>query len=121
MNTNRFAVIVATVAFIILLGAGPALLATTPGPNASSANVQIVKGYVLSIEGDVYSIKDMSGHEVQVHVTADTKMEGGLKVKVGDRVEAQVSPDGHAMLVALQLPEAESAAIPKQPSGSIPR
>lgn len=75
-------------------------------PAPSGATPQTVKGHIQNIEGDVYSIKDMSGHEVQLRVTKETKVEGGLKPKVGDRIEAQVGADGQAISVALTLPEA---------------
>jgi hypothetical protein len=67
---------------------------------------KVVQGSVLTIEGEFYVIRDMTGHDVRVHVNKDTKMGDNLKVKVGDKVEAQVGPDGHAQSITLQIPEA---------------
>jgi hypothetical protein len=61
---------------------------------ASASAAQTVKGEVLKIDGDNYTIKDASGKEVRVHVDKSTKSQGALKV--GDKVEAETTAEGHA-------------------------
>lgn len=63
---------------------------------------QIVKGDVLLKEGEFYIIKDITGHEVRVHVSSDTKMDGPLKT--GDKIEAKLTSDGHAISIRLPVP-----------------
>jgi uncharacterized protein YdeI (BOF family) len=63
------------------------------GKSGSSA-AQTVKGEILKVEGDNYTIKDASGKEVRLHVDKTTKTHGPLKV--GDKVEAEATPAGHA-------------------------
>ena len=58
------------------------------GKSASSA-AQPLKGEVLKIEGENYTIKDASGKEVRIHVDKTTKAEGTFKV--GDKVEARTT------------------------------
>jgi hypothetical protein len=63
---------------------------------------QTIKGDVLNIEGEYLVVKDMSGHEVRLHMNKDTRTENRLKV--GDKIAAVVSPDGHADSITLELP-----------------
>jgi hypothetical protein len=64
---------------------------------------QIVKGDVLLKEGEEYVIKEMSGREVRVHVNAETKKDG--VIKVGDKIEATVTREGHATSIKQQIPQ----------------
>jgi hypothetical protein len=64
-----------------------------PGGSSSSTS-ETVKGDVLNIEGEFYVVKDKSGHEVRLHVTPETRLED--RVKVGDKIEAQVTREGQA-------------------------
>jgi len=68
----------------------------------SNAASQVIQGDVLNIEGETYTIKDKSGHEVIVRVTKETKQED--RIKVGDRIEAQLGSNGHATSIRVQLP-----------------
>jgi alanyl-tRNA synthetase len=58
-----------------------------PGP-------QSIKGDLLKIEGEFYTVHDTAGHEVRLHVDKTTKLDGSFKT--GDKVEAQVTDKGHA-------------------------
>ena len=49
---------------------------------------QTIKGDLLSIKGDVYEIKDISGRLVYLHVDKNTKRE--RVVVPGERIEADV-------------------------------
>jgi|SRR5215831_11403640 len=64
---------------------------------------QIVKGDVLMREGEFYIVKDTSGHEVRLHVNKETKLDG--PVKVGDKIEARVTSEGHATSLTVQIPQ----------------
>jgi hypothetical protein len=79
-----------------------AVVGMTAEPSPGAAD-QIVKGDVLLKEGDEYIIKDMSGHEVRVHVNSETKKDG--VIKIGDKVEVTVTRDGHATSIKQQLPQ----------------
>jgi hypothetical protein len=89
----------------------PALLLTVWAPISIQAEEpkqtepKVVHGSVLTIEGEFYVVRDMTGHDVRVHVNKDTKLEDKLRVKVGDRVEVQVEADGHAQSISLEIPD----------------
>ena len=51
-----------------------------------------VKGTLMSMQGEYYSIKDTDGKEVRVHVDKSTKLD---KVLVGDKVKAYITDKGH--------------------------
>jgi hypothetical protein len=60
-------------------------------------NVPIVKGELLLIQGEFYTVKDASGNEVRLHVNKDTKMDSAFKV--GDKIEAERTSSGHALYI----------------------
>ena len=89
---------------IILLFAGfvPSALAE---PSVASGNKE-VKGDVLYWEGEELVVKEISGHEVRLRVTQDTKIQGASgRLKTGDKIAAQVTPDGPVVSITLQTPE----------------
>src|SRR4029078_13314102 len=51
-----------------------------------------VKGTLMSMQGEYYSIKDSDGRETRVHVDKSTKLD---KVVVGDKVKAYITDRGH--------------------------
>ena len=59
-----------------------------------AAGSQTLKGDVLKIEGEYYVLKDPTGMEVRLHVDETSQLEG--EVKAGDKIEAQVTRNGHA-------------------------
>jgi hypothetical protein len=77
---------------------------------------QIVRGDVLLTEGEFYFVKDVSGHEIRLHVNKETKSD--VKVKVGDKIEARVTPDGHATSLMLQVPQ--NGTAPAMPGTNSP-
>lgn len=87
----RFAVIAANILVGFMAYAQP----STPA--------QVIRGDVLYREGEFYVIKDMTGHEVRLHVDKSTVMTD--RIKVGDKIEAQVDSNGHANSIRLQLPD----------------
>jgi exosome complex RNA-binding protein Csl4 len=62
----------------------------------AASGSQVVKGDLLKIEGEFYTVHDTAGHEVKLHVDKTTKLEGG-PFKTGDKVEAQVTDKSHAL------------------------
>jgi exosome complex RNA-binding protein Csl4 len=84
---------VMTLAAILLLGFGTVTFASG---TANSSNSQwngglphVIKGEILKIEGDIYTVRDSSGREVRVHVDQFTKESTTLKV--GDTVVARIA------------------------------
>jgi hypothetical protein len=61
---------------------------------SSSSAAQAVKGEIAKVDGENYTIKDASGKEVRLHVDKTTKTQGALKV--GDKIEAEATAEGHA-------------------------
>jgi hypothetical protein len=69
----------------------------------------VVKGDVLYWEGEELVVKEMSGREVRLHVNAETKIEGVAgRLKTGDKIEAAMTADGHALSIRLQIPNGGS-------------
>ena len=83
---------VLTVGFVLGLGAGT--FAADMGGPAKAGAAGAISGEVLKIDGENYVVKDATGKEVKLHVNAQTKKEGDIKV--GDKVEAQSDGSGHA-------------------------
>lgn len=72
-------------------------------PAMKSSAGQTVKGDILYIEGEYLVVKEVSGRESRVHVNGETKLVGVAgKLKAGDKIEATLTPEGHATTVALQ-------------------
>jgi uncharacterized protein YdeI (BOF family) len=87
-------------ALTLLLGMSVDAVSQISGGSSQAA--QVVRGDVLNIEGDTYTIKDVSGHEVQLRVDKETRSEE--RIKVGDKIEAQISSDGHAQTIRVAIP-----------------
>ena len=52
-----------------------------------------IKGTLMKMDGEQYSIKDTDGKETKIHVDTSTKLD---KVVVGDKVKAYITDRGHA-------------------------
>jgi hypothetical protein len=75
---------------------------------SQSTAPSVVNGDVLYWESEEeLVVKEVSGREVRLHVTAETKIEGvaGGRLKTGDKIAAQVNSDGHALSITLQIPD----------------
>lgn len=104
MNAMR-SVLSAACLVALLAGADPVLGQVETnrdiGPPApqldpvESLGPRLVRGELLKIEGDTYIIRDTDSQEVKLEVGAATKVERD-SFKIGDKVEARVTPDGHA-------------------------
>jgi hypothetical protein len=58
-----------------------------------------VKGQLMQIEGEFYTLKDAEGKDVRIHVDKGTKMAG--KFNVGDILEVKRTLQGHALEIKL--------------------
>jgi hypothetical protein len=87
----------------LLLGAGHVAAAEPPQPAAGSE----IKGDVLYWEEDELIVRELSGHQVRLRVTPETKIQGASgKLKTGDKIVANVAaPDGAALSITLQIPD----------------
>jgi hypothetical protein len=68
--------------------------AVAQAPNDLTHN-RTVKGDVLRVEYAYYLVKEKDGREVRLHADKTTQMIGQLKQ--GDRVEAEVTDQNHAL------------------------
>ena len=102
MENKRFLSSLVSMVLAISLVLSITMDATGQASGPSSTAADIVHGDVLNIEGDTYTIKDVTGHEVQLKIDGQTQHED--RIKVGDKVEAQVSSDGHAQTIRIALP-----------------
>lgn len=75
-----------------------------PTDSSKAAESELtIKGDVQMIEGEFYFVKDTTGHQVRLHVNNETKLED--RIKVGDKIEAMVTSEGHATSITLQIPQ----------------
>lgn len=74
----------------------------------------VVNGDVLYWEDEELVVKEISGRQVRLRVTAETKIEGvvGGRLKTGDKIAAQVKPDGLALSITLQIPDSGTGVTP---------
>ncbi len=94
----------------ILLALFLALAVVAPSQaveDTQTSTTSAVKADVMYWEGDEVIVKDVSGRELRLRVTAETKITGvaGGRLKTGDKVAAQVASDGHALSIAVQIPD----------------
>ena len=81
----------------MLVALGMISVSYAADPMGKSGSAQTIKGDVLKVDGENYTIKEASGKEVRIHVDKTTKTQGTLKV--GDKVEAEATPEGHAISI----------------------
>jgi hypothetical protein len=91
-----------------ILGFGTATLASADDPMPvppkdprAAPAAQPMKGELLRIEGEYYVVKDVAGKEVRLQVSKDTVLDARLKA--GDKIDAQVLPDGRALMILKAL------------------
>ena len=94
--------LIGLLAFAAILSIGIASLTYAAEPMASPGEMaapgsQAIKGDLLKIDGEFYVVKEASGKEVRLHVDKTSKLEGSFKA--GDKIEAQASPQGHALSI----------------------
>ena len=74
----------------------------TDSSKAATSDLTIM-GDVQMIEGEFYFVKDTTGHQVRLHVNNETQLED--RIKVGDKIEARVTSEGHALSITVQIPQ----------------
>ena len=90
--------------WLLIAGTGHSAVAESL-PSQMTAGSEI-KGDVLYWEGEELVVREMSGHEVRLRVTPETKIQGASgKLKTGDKIAAKVAPDGPALSITLQIPD----------------
>lgn len=96
---------------VVLLMLVPVAAQADPSEQSSKPSAaMVVKGDILYIEGEHLIVKEISGRETRVHVNGETKIVGVAgRLKSGDKIEAMVTPEGHATTVALQVTDSGSA------------
>jgi hypothetical protein len=57
----------------------------------------MIKGQVLSVEGENYSVKRQDGKEVRLHIDDTTQKTGNIRQ--GDRIEAEVNDQNHVLSI----------------------
>ena len=67
---------------------------------------KVVKGEVVRIDGDNYSVREDSGNVVKMHVDDTTQTRSNVKAKPGDHVIAKVNAKGHAISFLTDQPVA---------------
>jgi ribosomal protein S1 len=58
-----------------------------------------IKGELLRIEGDNYFVKGEDGKEVRLHYDETTVKARNMNIEPGDRIEAKVNDQNHALSV----------------------
>ena len=74
----------------------------------TAASELTIMGDVQMIEGEFYFIKDTTGHQVRLHVNNETQLVD--RIKVGDKIEARVTSEGHATSITVQIPQNGTAS-----------
>jgi hypothetical protein len=65
--------------------------------SSSAKGAKTIKGELLRIEDGTYFVKGKDGKEVRLHTDKTTQMMG--EIKKGDRIEAQVNNQNHALSI----------------------
>ena len=82
--------------FAMALSAGMVTLSYAAGDMAESKGSKTVNGDLLKIDGEFYTVHDISGHEVRLHVDKTTKLDG-MPFIAGEKVEVQATDKNHAV------------------------
>jgi hypothetical protein len=91
-------ILLSIVAAAVLFGVGLAQAANPMSDKEASPTIgeritkDTVKGTLMKMDGEYYTIKDNDGKETKIHVDKSTKMD---KVMVGDHVKAYITDKGH--------------------------
>lgn len=89
-------------ALCLLFALAIPMASAQPSPTANTE----VKGDVLYWEEEELIVKDISGRQTRLRVTGDTKIQGvSGRLKTGDKITAQVTPEGQALSITLQIPD----------------
>jgi len=64
----------------------------------SSMASYVLEGKLLAVEGELWALEDMAGHQHRVHIMAETTLPQSPK-QPGDSIHAVVNQNGHAQLI----------------------
>lgn len=104
--------LIGLIVFPAMLGFGMAT-ETYAADETTTSGPQSIKGDLLKIEGEYYTVQNMAGHDMRVHVDKTTKLDGTMKT--GDNVEIQVTDKGHAFSIKhTHMADREMAALASQ-------
>ena len=81
-----------------------------PGSLNEPTSERTIRGDVLWIEGEYVVVKDVTGHQVRLHINGDSKLEE--KLKTGERIEARVTAEGHVISMSLYIPQNGTGPLP---------
>ena len=84
--------IISILALTLLCGQISPVPAQVPGVGTIT-----IKGVLLIIKGDVYTMQDLSGRFVRFHVNKNTQRE--RLIVPGEHIEVQLSPDNRAVSI----------------------
>lgn len=91
-------ILLSVMAIAVFCGVGLAQAANPMGDKEATPSIgeritkDTVKGTLMKMDGEYYTIKDNDGKETKIHVDKSTKMD---KVMVGDHVKAYITDKGH--------------------------
>jgi translation initiation factor IF-1 len=66
---------------------------------SQSKGGKTIKGEVLGFEGENIVVKGKDGKEVRLHVDETTQKERNINIEPGDRIEAKVTNQNHALSI----------------------
>ena len=90
--------LVSFIALIVFFGIGLAQAANPMSDKEATPSIgeritkDTVKGTLMKMDGEYFTIKDNDGKETKIHVDKSTKLD---KVAVGDHVKAYITDKGH--------------------------
>jgi len=92
-------------------GFGVSAYADGPGrPETGPISPAEIKGKISKIDGDHYVVKDLrTGKDVEFAIEKDVRAQLERPLKVGDQVEAQLTPEGYAKAVMLDTQKDKDA------------
>jgi translation initiation factor IF-1 len=64
-----------------------------------SKDGKTIKGELLRVEGNNYFVKGQDGKEVRLHVDETTEKARNINIEQGDRIEAKVNDQNHALSI----------------------
>jgi predicted AAA+ superfamily ATPase len=104
-------------AIVVLFGLSAAFLGYASAQEGrvetGAISPALVKGEVSKIDGEVYSVKDRTGKEVKFSLEKDMKAKLERPLKVGDQIEAQLTPEGFAKSINVVSTDRKSKSEPK--------
>lgn len=67
-------------------------------------DAEVMRGKLLKVEGELYTVETSPGKQVTVRTGGDTKFDGKFKGVEGDWIEATVTPDMHIQSLKKSTP-----------------